>query len=229
MPTLFQNPSSKPSSQPAQPVPGHVSQSSAFSKVPLNLGHDHMGLFTSYAENPTGLRFETQQETEQVVIFMRQHFAVNIPWILATALLLVAPFTIVPFFFMIIPIPIVLSVSYKIIGLLFWFVGTMGYGLLNFLHWYYNIYIVTTERVIDIDFIQLLYKKFSEARLDRIEDVTFTSSGFFAAIFNYGDVTIQTAAEAREFSFDSIPKPASVVRVIGALIDKERPIGEPQS
>ena len=98
---------------------------------------------------------------------------------------------------------------------------------MNFLHWYYNIYIVTTQRVIDIDFIQLLYKKFSEARLDRIEDVTFTSSGFFAAVFNFGDVTIQTAGETREFAFDSIPKPSSVVRTIEALIDKEMPIGQP--
>lgn len=180
-----------------------------------------MNLFTAYAENPAGVTFETQQEQEQVVIFMRQHFIVNVPWIFATLLLFIAPFTIVPFFFLLVPLPFTLPMSYKIIGMLFWFLGTFGYALLNFLHWYYNIYIVTTERIIDIDFIQLMYKKFSEAKLDRIEDVTYTSSGFAAAVFNYGDVMIQTAGEAREFLFESIPKPASVVRTIEALIDKE--------
>lgn len=223
MPTLFQSPSTTQPSSPQTPPPS-VPQSSPPAKNPklaLHLGHDRMGLFTSYAENPSGLTFETQQEAEKVVIFMRQHFVVNIPWVFATLLLLIAPLTIIPFFFMLVPLPIVLPASYKLVGLLFWYVGTMGYALLNFIHWYYNIYIVTTERVIDIDFIQLLYKKFSEARLDKIEDVTFTSSGFFAAVFNFGDVAIQTAGEAREFMFESIPKPSTVVRTIGALIDKE--------
>ena len=229
MPTLFQhsnlNMTPEPISSPPQISPSSVPHGQQ-KPIPV-LGHDPVHLFTAYAENPTGVTFETQLETEVVILFMRKHFVVNVPWIFATILLLVAPLTIIPFFFMLVPPPIVLPASYKLIGLLLWYIATFGYALLNFLHWYYNIYIVTTERVIEIDFIQLLYKKFSEAKLDRIEDVTYVSTGFFAAVFNFGDVSIQTAGEAREFDFESIPKPATVVRTIESLIDQEGPRPQP--
>lgn len=221
MPTLFQQ--SQPMTDPivSPPVSSPPTPPKFVEKLPT--GHDAMHLFTAYAENPTGMTFETQQVDEKVIIFMRKHFVVNVPWILATILLFVAPFTVIPFFFMLVPSPVMLPASYKLIGFLFWYLATFGYALLNFIHWYYNIYIVTTERIVDIDFIQLLYKKFSEARLDKIEDVTYTSTGFVATVFNFGDVTIQTAGEAREFDFESIPKPASVVRTIEALIDTQIP------
>jgi uncharacterized membrane protein YdbT with pleckstrin-like domain len=81
---------------------------------------------------------------------------------------------------------------------------------------------VTTERVIDIDFIQLLYKRFSEARLNRIEDVSYVASGFAATIFNFGTIYIQTAGENTNFEFDAIPNPAEVVKRIGELIKQNQ-------
>jgi uncharacterized membrane protein YdbT with pleckstrin-like domain len=180
--------------------------------------HDRMTLFTSYAERPLGVHFETQHEEEEVVIFMRPHFVVNIPWIAATVLLVAAPFGIIPFLLSFAttlpPIPI----KYYVVGLAFWYVATFGYALVNFILWYYNLYIVTTERVIDIDFLQLLYKRLSEARLKNIEDVTYAAGGFFAAVFHYGNIYIQTAGETRNFEFHYIPRPADVVKTIGTLI-----------
>lgn len=193
-------------------------------KTPINnpSRHDRMTLFTAYAENPLGVSFETQQEEEHVILFMRQHFILNVPWIGATFLLLAAPFVLIPFTWTFIDLPIVIPGNYTLVGLLFWYLATLGYILLNFIRWYYNIYIVTTKRIIDIDFVQLLYKKFSEARLDNIEDVTYTMSGFFATTFNYGDVAIQTAAETTQFEFTDIPRPAHVVETISRLVGKEQ-------
>jgi hypothetical protein len=183
--------------------------------------HDRMSLFTAYAENPVGVTFETQHEEEKVIIFMRQHFVLNLPWIGATILLLAAPFVIIPFLWTFVQVPFVIPPNYSFIALLFWYLVTFGYALMNFIRWYYNIYIVTTERIIDIDFIQLLYKKFSEARLENIEDVTYVMVGFFATTFNYGNVSIQTAAETTQFEFTDIPRPAHVVEVISRLVGKE--------
>lgn len=191
-------------------------------KPSLPKHHDRMTLFTAYAENPEGVRFETQHDEEQVIIFMRQHFVVNVPWIGATILLVIAPFVIIPFVLTFVSFPIVIPPAYSLVGLLFWYLATMGYVLMNFIHWYYNIYIVTTERIIDIDFIQLLYKKFSEARLQNVEDVTYTMVGFFATVFNYGNVNIQTAAEQEQFEFTAIPKPASVIQTISKLVGKKQ-------
>lgn len=207
MPTVFET-------QPQQqPTP-----SSGVDESILPKHRDRMSLFTSYAERPYGLHFETQHEGEDVVVFMRQHFSVNLPWIGVTLLLLIAPFALLPFLFSAFDILPPIPPQYYLVGMIFWYIATFGYALLNFIHWYYNIYIVTTERVIDIDFIQLLYKKFSETRLENIEDVTYTSGGFLAAVFNYGNVIIQTAGEVPNFEFELIPKPAEVVQTIGKLV-----------
>lgn len=185
------------------------------------LREDKMTLFTCYAERPKGLRFETQHEEEQVVLFMRQHFIVNVPWIAATILLLIAPFTILPFFFSLVPFPIDLPPAFGTIGLGFWYLATFGYVLSNFMRWYYNMYIVTTMRIIDIDFIQLMYKKFSETNLNRIEDTNYAMAGFWATFFNFGHVYIQTASEVNQFEFTSIPNPAQAVKIIGELVKNE--------
>lgn len=180
--------------------------------------HDRLTMFTSYAINPLGVRFETQQADEQVVIFMRQHFVVNVPWILATLLLLVTPIFILPLFIQYVLVGITVPDRYVFVGTVFWYLATFGYALANFVRWYYNLYIVTTERVVDIDFVNLLYKKFSETRLTNIEDVTYTAGGIMATFFNYGNVYIQTAGETPNFEFTAIPRPATVVQAIGALL-----------
>jgi hypothetical protein len=105
MPTLFQQPQPMtPPSTPSTPSTPPASQPQFVEELPTH--HDAMNLFTAYAENPTGMSFETQQVDEEVILFMRQHFIINIPWIFATILLFVAPFTIIPFFFMLVPFPI---------------------------------------------------------------------------------------------------------------------------
>jgi len=210
MPTVFEQPLEATKSGHSHTRHGHGGK------------HNRMTLFTSYAEHPMGVKFETQHDNEEVVIFMRQHFIVNVPWVAATILLILAPFGILPFLFRIIPGGITLPPSYYIVGSLFWYLVVFGYFLVNFIRWYYNIYIVTTERVIDIDFIQLLYKKFSEARLNRIEDVSYVASGFTATIFNFGTISIQTAGENTNFEFDAIPNPAAVVKRIGEMIKQNQ-------
>ncbi len=185
----------------------------------IPLRYDRMNLFTCYAERPFGVKFETQHQGEEVLIFMRPHWAINIPWVIFFIFLIFAPLFIVPFSILVIGVSDI-PFKYYVVGIAFWYLATFGYALLNFTLWYYNLYIVTNERVIDIDFLQLLYKRFSEARLSNIEDVTYTAGGFFAALFNYGNIYIQTAGQVTNFEFDYIPKPAHVMKVIGGLVRK---------
>ena len=52
----------------------------------------------------------------------------------------------------------------------------------------FNVYIVTDERIIDIDFYNLIYKEVSDANIDKIQDVTYKMGGVVRTLFNYGDV-----------------------------------------
>ncbi|MEK7592146.1 MAG: PH domain-containing protein [Patescibacteria group bacterium] len=176
---------------------------------------------SSYVLRPEALRFETQEPDEDVILFMRQHLVVTIPWVLVSIILVLAPSVAIPFLFTFLRLPVQIPASYIVIGTLFWYLATSGYIIINFLHWYFNIYIVTNHRVVDIDFVQLLFKKLSEARLSKIQDVSYQTSGVFAAIFNFGDVHIQTAGELPNFEFGSVPRPDTVVTTISELIKQE--------
>ena len=186
--------------------------------------HDHsaMGPLTCFAVNPAGVRFETQGAEEEVVLFLRQHIVVNTFWALGAIIMILAPTVVLPFLLRFLQLPINLPPGYFVIGTLFWYVVTFGFILGNFLRWFFNIYIVTNQRIVDIDFIHLLYKEFSETRLNKIQDVTYRSGGIFATIFNFGDVYIQTAGELPNFEFLKVPHPERVIETIAELNKKTK-------
>lgn len=169
---------------------------------------------------PTNLRFETQAENEPIILFLRRHPITNLPWILFTIVALIAPLIFLPFFLTLDLLEqfLALSPNLPVMLLSLYYLALFGFVLSNFFVWYFTVNIVTTVRVIDIDFIFLLYKEFSEALLNRIEDVTFTMGGFIRAIFNYGDVLIQTAATTERIEFDRVPRAQEAVRIITELV-----------
>lgn len=185
-------------------------------------GETTMTPLTAYAMRPRGIRFETQEEEEEVVLFLRQHVVVNVPWIILSVILIFAPTLLFPLFWGLVRLPIELPVGYVIVGTMFWYLATLGFILGNFLHWYFNIYIVTNKRIVDIDFKYLLYKEFSEAGLTKVQDITYTTGGLPATIFDYGHVLIQTASEIPNIDFAAVPHPARVVQIISELIGKKK-------
>lgn len=180
-----------------------------------------MNLLTAFAVNPTDLRFETQEETEKVILFVRQHFIVNIHWILITFLLIIAPTVLFPLLFPVLSLNVTFPASYYVIGTMFWYLVTFGFMLASFIGWFFNIYIVTNERIVDIDFYYLLYKKFAQAELTKIQDINYTSGGILAAIFNYGNVVVETAGEEPNIEFESVPHPERVVETIRELTEHQ--------
>lgn len=164
---------------------------------------------------PSNAKFETKDREEQIILILRRHFATNIFWILGSTLAITVPVLA----FLVGFSPASLEVRYQILLLLLWTLMVSGYALENFLSWFFNVYIVTNERVVDIDFHNFLYREISDADLDKIQDITIKGSGLGAAIFHYGDILIQTAAEKEEFEFLAVPQPEIVSRVIRELIE----------
>lgn len=186
-------------------------------KAPVQKTKTNMKALAYFAVNPDGVRFETQEEKEDVVLFLRQHPIVNVPWIIGAIVMLIAPTVLFPFIFSFLPIAGALPVGYMIVGTVFWYVATFGFILGNFLYWFFNIYIVTNERVVDIDFLYLLYKRFSQAELTKIQDLSYASGGILATVFDYGNVIIETAGEAPNLEFEKVPHPEKVVETIRSV------------
>jgi hypothetical protein len=173
-------------------------------------------LFTQFVTFPKAIAFEQQEEGEEVVLFLRQHIIVNIPWVMLVIVSL-AVSTVFGFF----PPYAALPINYQAVVSLVWYLLTFGYALGSIMSWFFNIYILTDERVVDVDFINLLKKRISVTKVDTIQDITSTVSGAAGTIFHYGNVRIQTAAQRPEFEFANVPHPEKIASIIHELIDQE--------
>ncbi len=173
--------------------------------------------FAAYMPKPEKIRFSNQGTSEKVILLLRQHPVTQLTWVFSAIILGFVPvlFGSVPVFRDILPL------NFQLVALVGWYLLITGYLLESFLKWFYNVYIITDERIIDVDFHSLIYKNVSAAKIDNIEDTTASAGGFFAALFDYGKITIQTAAEKREFEFDKVPHPTKVTNLINELILEE--------
>lgn len=180
-------------------------------------GHSHNPL-SSYCYYPDNIDFETKEKEERVVLFLRQHPIILLPRILVVLLMIFAPGVLGVF-----PLLSFLPANFKVISVLGWYLVTTAFALESFLTWFFNVYILTDERIVDIDFVNLIYKEVSDANIDKIQDVTYKMGGAIRTVFNYGDVFIQTASEVPNFEFLAVPKPDEVAKILQNLrIEEEQ-------
>jgi len=170
----------------------------------------------AYVEFPTKVSFETQKKEEKVVLLLRRHPITNLPWIIIALFMLFAPGLLSLF-----PVFSFLPARFQLIAVIGWYLGCTAFILENFLIWFFNVNIITDERIIDIDFYNLIYKEVSDAKIDKIQDVTYKMGGVVRTIFNYGDVLVQTAAEVPNFDFLAVPRPNRVAKRLQELIIEE--------
>lgn len=166
---------------------------------------------------PENLKFETMDKDEKVVLFLRKHWITNIPWIFITLVMFITPIFVSPLsLFDSIPD------NFMFVFILIWYLISTAYFLESFLTWFFNVYLVTDERIVDIDFYNLIYKEVSDANIDKIQDVTYNMGGVIRTLFNYGDIMVQTASEVPNFEFVAVPKPDKVAKVLQDLRIEEQ-------
>ena len=196
------------------------------SGVSLSAQQEHLGnkpsLFTSYCPNPIGVRIEKTDPDEKIVLFIRRHFITNLQWISVGSIFIVLPLFLVIFPNLIGSINSILPLRFFIIFLIFYYLIIIGYLLLNFISWFYNVGILTTKKIIDVDFNDLLSRNIASALIQDIKDVDFEESGLLSNFFDYGNVHMQTETEKQNFEFLQIPHPAKVADTLLDLISQAR-------
>lgn len=179
--------------------------------------HTRMHIFTSYCELPPKVTFENQNSDEKILLFLRKEFVTNISWIIGSSLLLLVPvalFFLAPSLFSFLPF------SFTLVFTLSYYLLVCSYMFMNFITWYFNINLVTSERIVDIDFEDLVYKNVAETKLSLVQDVSYTQTGAIRTVFDYGDVLIQTAGTIDNFDLHAVPLPERIVNVVEDLIGK---------
>ena len=161
---------------------------------------------------PEKVDFINKDEEEKVILILRKHPITNLKWMIISFFML-----ILPPFVSVLPVFDALPGKYFLLILLSWYMISIAYVFENFLSWYFSVSIVTDERVFDVDFYNLIYRKITDAEIEEIQEVTVQIGGGLRTMFNYGDVTIQTASEMPEIVYEAVPMPDRVAKVLREL------------
>lgn len=183
---------------------------------------------TSHTKNPLAafafapkVYFETQNPGEKIVLLLRRHFITNIKWIAAIAILAILPLfrSQISEFLKVSGFDIRISNFGLNVYLLYiiYYLFILGFALLNFLKWYFAVFLVTNRRVMDVDLIGFLYRNVSEAQLEEIQDVSHTQGGLWQILFDYGGVYVQTAGIKQNIEILKVPHPGKVHDIITDL------------
>lgn len=165
-----------------------------------------------------------QKGYEKIIYLLRRHSLVLAKGLFVFVILAALPF--VAYYFFAPTLPVYLSdPALKIIIIL----GTSIYALSvwlflfsAFLDYYLDLWIVTNDRIMNIEQHGLFGRTVSELDLTKIQDVTSDIKGIIPTLFGYGDVHIQTAAEEKRFVFEQIPNPHEVRKGILDLIEEDK-------
>jgi uncharacterized membrane protein YdbT with pleckstrin-like domain len=167
--------------------------------------------------------FPGQHEDENIILFLRRH------WFIFLGRL----------FMIIIAIAALLFVYFAFSSLNHNFTESEFHNLLLFgeslatlfiwnfffilwLDFYLDAWIVTNERIINIEQRGFFNRDISELKLTKIQDVTSEIIGVIPTLLNYGNIYVQTAGKEERFNFCQIPDPNYVKNVIVQLQEKER-------
>lgn len=165
--------------------------------------------------------FPGQQEDERIYLVIRQHWFVFfkqfLGWLIFLIILVVGDRSVNYFLTDFLKPPYVNIINLiELIYLMFLMLGLFVIWII----YYLNIQIVTNERVVDITQRGLLNHTISELHLENIQDVTAEVHGLLPTMLDYGNVFLQTAAETERFTFQDVPNPTKVSKLILDLYEQ---------
>lgn len=174
-----------------------------------------------YQNNYHNFNFKGKRDGEEIIVLVRRHW-------------LILVFNLIPMLFFLLGIiflhllgnqmndffqiyidPNFRGVIESFLFMIFW--------LILFIIWvdyYLDVWIVTDQRIVNIEQLGLFRRRVSEMEHSRIQDVTSKVRGVFPTLFKYGYVYIQTAGTTERFVFKQVPRPVEIRNIIMQLQKK---------
>lgn len=176
-------------------------------------------MFKAFIKEPLKTCYDGEDQDEKILYVIRASILTLFPWILRVIVLTLIPLLVAPFALTLkFKGELIVNPSFTVLFSIFWYLVTFGVFLQGLASWFFNVYIITSKKILDMDFYGLTYKNISETTLENIQDVTSTISGTLRTVFNVGSVFIQTAAEKQEFEFTDIDNPSKIRDIVSDLI-----------
>lgn len=150
-------------------------------------------------------------ENEKTISLVRQSEMVLLKPVLTVFILIY-----VPWYFL---IKYELAANYS--RLLFaWTILVFLYAAYKYFLWLLNVNLVTDKRLACIDYKSLAKKRISESPLDRIANISVSTSGTFPALFGFGNVEIQLMNITEPLVFKNVRNPAKIKDLIWNIRNK---------
>jgi len=151
---------------------------------------------------------------EKIIILRRRHW-----YFLASGVFLFLALAIIPFFIYLVlsffRLDIITQYTNYLWGLIFLYLFALVSRLYKFwIDYYLDMWIVTNQRIFDIEQKGLFSREVAIFNLANVQDVSVNMSGPLALFLDFGEVHIQTAGEAREFIFHQVSNPYEIQKQI---------------
>lgn len=91
-----------------------------------------------------------------------------------------------------------------------------------FLDYYLDFWVITNDRLLNIEQQGVFARTISELDLYKIQDTTSEVKGIGPTLFGFGAVHIQTAGETKRFEMKQIPNPHEVRKLIMDMAEEDR-------
>ena len=167
--------------------------------------------------------FKGQQSGEEVVVVIHRHWwniVDHFLMIFLMMLFLIGSYTTLPALF-----PVLNENDFNAVFMFGESLFAMLVFLMFFLVWidyYFDAWVITTRRVVNIEQKGLFSRDVSEVELDKIQDVTTEVTGVIPTFMNYGDVQIQTAGTQEKFLFRNVSDPYGIKDLLMRLQKEQK-------
>lgn len=148
---------------------------------------------------------QTLKKDENVVAIIRKHWITLVGPILIGLIVLGLLIGFYTFFF---------STVWGVAVWLGIFALTAIYVTYRWIVHFFDSFIITDLRIIDVDQKGLFKRTVSETTFDKVQDVTYSIVGIIATSMDYGAVTVQTAAAESTLELDYVAHPRRIHEII---------------
>ena len=161
----------------------------------------------------------TLQDNEHVIYKIRKHWLVFALEVAALGLLAVVPILVLVSVYQVGVIPNIKPLTNNGLTLIIFFYSVWLIILTHLValirtDYYLDVWLVTNQRVIDVEQLGLFHRRIASFRLDMIQDIKILVPGFLATFLKYGNLHIQTAGDFREFSIKNVADPYRLKEII---------------
>lgn len=157
--------------------------------------------------------FENQRPNEEVVFVRKRH-----PWVLARSGFVILAVALVVYLSFLIWGASRISSIVLIAGLVFVIIHLIG----RFFVYNNDIFILTNERVININQSAFFTRQVSETELENIQNVSYLIKGPIKSFLNFGEIIVQTAGNSPGLTLKNVENPHFIQEKIVALIKNRK-------